>query len=275
MDPISLVLIVAGLFAGFLAGLIGVGGGIIFVPVLFFYFQATGFAAGFETQLTLGTSLFCTLVAGFSSAMGQWKRDSVEVRVAVTVGIISAVVIYLVTALITSNPWYDARIFQIIFSVTLLAVVLRMLTGGRRKAAIEAATRPARITAPMLLGTGTATGALTAAVGVGGGVILVPAYNEVMRLPLQTAFGTSSATIVLTSIAGVFSYGITGLGVDFPVPTFGFVDVLHGLLLAVPAAVTARLGVRVAHRVDARLLRFAFAIVAVIVAGRLLINALS
>jgi uncharacterized protein len=273
MDPHAMLLIGAGLVAGLLAGMIGVGGGIIFVPVLFFYYQATGMAAGFEPQITLGTSLFCTLIAGFSSALGQYKRGSVETRLALAVGLVSAISIYLVTEFITTQPWYGARTFQLVFSVTLLVVVARMLTGGNRQAAIEAAIERPTISRKSLTVTGLATGSLSAAVGVGGGVILVPAYNEVMRLPLQTAFGTSSATIVLTSLAGVASYTITGLSVDIPMTTMGYVDVVHGLLLAVPAAITARLGVRLAHRLDVKVLRYIFAVLAIFVAARLIWNA--
>lgn len=264
-----LLLLGAGLAAGFVGGLIGVGGGIIFAPVLFFYFQGIGVPAAALAPLTIGSSLCCTLVVALASAWFQHRKGAVRPRVAVMVGLSSAGAVWAMTHFVTTQPWYDARVFQIVFSGVLLVIVARMLTAGRP----EDGAGPERpVGAPVLAGIGTAAGAVASAVGVGGGVVLVPAYAHLLRLPMRVAVGTSSATIVLISLVGVATYALAGTA---PTSTaLGYVDVGRALLLSVPAVATARLGVATAHRIDTRALRLSFAVLAVLVAVRLLLRAL-
>lgn len=271
-----MLLLLAGLVAGFIAGLVGVGGGIIFAPVLFFYFQAAGVSAAVLTPLTLGSSLLCTLLVALASAYHQHRRGAVLPRLMVIVGLCSAVAVYLTTRFVTTQPWYTPAVFQILFSVVLLTVVARMLwkqPGASSDAAGPAAADASQHTLAALFGTGTAAGAVSSAVGVGGGVVLVPAYNSFLQIPIHKAVGTSSATIVLISLAGVLTYGLRGLAVDVPATALGYIDV-RALLLCLPALLTARWGVQAAHRFNVRALQAAFGLVAVLVAGRLLWTAL-
>jgi len=268
----ALLLIGAGLAGGFVGGLVGVGGGIIFAPVLFFYYQGLGVAPDVLTPLTIGSSLFCTLLVALSSAWFQLRKEAVEKTVALQVGLASAVAVYLMTRFVTTQPWYDATVFQVVFSLVLFVVIVRMVSGKKEQAAaVQTAEDEAPVYRwPVLVGTGTAAGAVASAVGVGGGIVMVPAYAQGLHLPMHRAVGTSSATIVLISLAGVFSYAWAGLGAAVPSTALGYVDVGQALLLGLPAVVTARVGVWVAHRIDTRALRLSFAFLALLVAVRLL-----
>lgn len=268
MEVLNLLLLLgAGLTAGYIAGLIGVGGGIIFAPVLFLYFERLGISPDVIAPLTIGTSLLCTLVAAAASAWFQLRRQVVDTRVALRVGLFSAAAIFLMTRFVTTQPWYDGTVFQMVFAVLLLVAVARMV--WRRDAV---AHPPGRHGHGVLAGTGTVAGAVAAAAGVGGGVVLVPAYHNLLGLPMHRAVGTSSATIVLITLVGIAHYAAYGHGAATPAGTLGYVDTLHAFVLAVPAALSARLGVWTAHRVDTRLLRWAFALVASFVALRLLLG---
>ncbi len=270
-----LLLLLAGLAAGFIAGLVGVGGGIIFAPVLFFYFQAAGVSAAVLTPLTLGSSLLCTLLVALASAYYQHQRGAVLVRLMVIVGLCSALAVYGTTRFVTTQPWYTPEVFQVIFSVVLLTVVARMLLKqpGDTPAADPASADASQHSLAALFGTGTVAGAVSSAVGVGGGVVLVPAYNSFLRIPIHKAVGTSSATIVLISLAGVLAYSLRGLAADVPATALGYVDA-RALLLCLPALLTARWGVQAAHKINVRTLQATFGLVAVLVAGRLLWGAL-
>src|SRR5690606_40836966 len=86
MDPSSLLILVgAGFAAGFIAGLVGVGGGVIFAPVLFFYYQGVGIDDSVIAPLTIGTSLLCTLIAALVSARAQYRRGAVSSTIALQV----------------------------------------------------------------------------------------------------------------------------------------------------------------------------------------------
>ncbi|MEX0822612.1 MAG: sulfite exporter TauE/SafE family protein [Rhodothermales bacterium] len=274
MDPSHLMLLVgAGLAAGFVAGLIGVGGGIIFAPVLFFYYQAIGISSTVIAPLTIGSSLFCTLIAAAISTWAQYGKQAVVSRIALSVGLFSALAVFLMTRFVTTQPWYDGTVFQVVFSTVLLVLITRMIARPRVDAG-DADGRDRRHGWPVLAGTGTVAGAVASAAGVGGGVVLVPAYSHFLGLPIHVATGTSSATIVLISLVGVLNYALLGLGADVPDLAVGYVDAVRGLLLAVPAMVTAHLGVWTAHRINRRALRLSFAALAGIVAVRLLWDAL-
>ncbi len=277
MDPLHLFLLgTAGLLAGFLAGLIGVGGGVIFAPVLLVYFQSLDLPPEVVAPLTLGSSLFCTLITAASTAWFQDRRGFVLRRVALHVGLYSAVVTILLSQLVTTQPWYSARVFQVVFSLVLITVAARMLL-NRRPEEYEMPAGASRETffSPLVLATtGTVAGAVATAAGVGGGVVLVPAYTGPMRIPVKHAMGTSSATIVLVSLAGMLAYLLSGLGADVPPTAIGYVDVGHALFLAVPSIFSSRLGVWAAHRMNTRALRIIFAVIAILVSLRLLWKAL-
>ena len=126
---------------------------------------------------------------------------------------------------------------------------------------------------PALAGMGATAGAVASAAGVGGGVVLVPAYHHVLGLPIINSTATSSATIVLISLVGVLNYVWMGWDAPLPAGTLGYVDPLRALLLAAPAVLTANLGVRAAHRINRRALQLSVAAIAAFVALRLLWDA--
>jgi uncharacterized membrane protein YfcA len=273
MDLITIaILLAAGAIGGFVAGLIGVGGGIIFGPVLFYTLRAAGIDDPVLTPLVLGSSLFCTLAASLVGTRAQWKRDAIRPRVAGLGGGFAALAVVLMTTLVTTQPWYDARAFQIVLGLLLVFVSVRMLIAKQAK---EAQPEPERAgLAPMAV-TGGVAGTIAAAAGVGGGVVLVPAYHRLLRLPMLAASGTSTATIVLISLAGVLTYAVRGLGADVPGPAVGYVHLGYALPLVIPVLLTARLGVSAAHRLPVVAVRRAFAVFALAVAGNLLWEALA
>ncbi len=266
----------AGLAAGVLAGLVGVGGGVIFTPVLFAVYGVLGMPEGVRTPLTVGTGLFCTGLAAGASALHHLRRDAVDLRVAAGVGLSSAGAVGLVSGLLVTQPWYDASVFQLLFAAVLLVVVGRMVRGDAADpAATETSATVERGGWGARIGTGTAAGAVASAVGVGGGVVLVPAYSRLLRLPFHRAVGTSSATILVISALSTVAYAGFGSGLAGHPLVFGSVDVGTGLLLAGPAVIGAQGGAALAHRIETGWLRWSFAALATVVAGRLVWGALA
>jgi uncharacterized protein len=266
-------LVMAGLGTGFLVGLVGVGGGIVFAPVLLYYYQAVGVPSDAVAQLAVATSLFCVLLAATSSAWHQFRRRSAELGTAAVVGLTSTIGVYLVAEFVTTAPWFDARIFQFVLGALLIASIVRMLMPASATKAVAVERDLTRASVPAMTAVGAGAGGLSAVAGVGGGIILVPIYHNLFRYPIHLATGTSSATIVLTSLAGVITYMVIGT-VDALSPfSVGSVDVTTGLLLSVPAMLASRSGVAAAHKLPRRTLTLIFVVIASLVAAKLLFDA--
>lgn len=270
MDPVNIaILVVAGLAGGFIAGLLGIGGGVIFSPVLLFFYQGVGVADELVVPLTAGSSLFCTFVAAASGTASQAKLGMVRTRVVWIAGLFAALAVTAMTVFVTTKPWYDQRVFGVVLAVILLLAVARMLR-AKTGDALNARGANDRVPVPLLALTGAGAGAVAAAAGVGGGIVMVPVYNQFLRLRLKVASATSMATIVLISLSGVVVYALRGLGAGTPPTALGYVDVGQAVWLALPALLTARWGVQVAARVNTKVIRWAFAVIAAFVALRLL-----
>jgi uncharacterized protein len=268
----ALILVAAGVGTGFLVGLVGVGGGIVFAPVLLYYYQAIGVPPGEVAQLAVATSLFCVWLAATSSAWHQFRRRSADLRTAAFVGLASVVGVYLVAQFVTTKPWFDARIFQFVLGTLLVLSVMRMLV-PEKKAAVQPGDGQPLVKPAAMLAAGVGAGGLSAVAGVGGGIVLVPVYHNLFRYPIHLATGTSSATIVLTSIAGIITYMAIGTVEGASPISVGAVDVGTGLLLAVPASLSSRAGVTLAHRLPRRTLTLIFVVIASLVAAKLLFDA--
>lgn len=268
-----LILLVAGALGGFIAGLVGVGGGVIFGPVLFFSFQAAGIEDPVLTPLTLGSSLLCTFAASASGTVAQARAGAIDPRTALVSGGVAAIAVVLVGRFVTTQPWFDKETFQVVLGVLLVVVVVRMVLKTDRADTLS--TDGARRSFGRLAATGLGAGAIASLAGVGGGVVMVPAFSGLVRLPIKVAAGSSTAAITIITAVGVATYAALGWGEPVPTGALGYVDWRSAAVLALPAVVTARLGVATAHRIDVRAVRLSFAAFAAIVAVRLLWNALS
>lgn len=267
------LLAAVGAVAGFVAGLVGIGGGVFWAPALLFWFDAVGVPDTHIAQLTIASSLLCSFVTSGSSAVTRHFKGSVHWRIAIITGLASGVAILLMTTFVTTQPWYGRETFQVLFSIVLVVVALRMM---RERDDHPDGTEEPQAPVLKVLGVGSAAGTLSSAVGVGGGMILVPMYERLIRLPIHRAMGTSSATIILITLIGVASYAYRGPdAVGATNMSIGFVDFGAAAMLAIPAAITAAFGVRLSHRIDQKLLRRLFAVLVLLVAIRLVYGVVS
>lgn len=266
------IFILIGGFAGFVAGLVGVGGGVIFAPVLLFAYQELGIDDSIITQVTIATSLLCTVFASLGGSFQHFRSGNVIPKLALVVGLFSIVFITLTTSLITTQPWYDKDVFRIVFGAMLIIVAIRMLPTKKESPSSDENSKSTSDKRPLpaLAGIGGLAGFVSAAAGVGGGVVLVPSYNKLLKYPLLKSVGSSTATITIITTAGVLNYIYQGYQAPELFGPLGFVDYKTGLLLAVPAVFTSQWGARVASKMDRAKLRLGFSLLAGIVAVRMI-----
>jgi len=240
-----------GLVVGFVAGLLGVGGGLIIVPVLIMLLHTHGQAVGMEPQLALGTSLATILFTSLSSVRAHHRRGAVEwplvrrIAPGIVLGTLAG------AALAARMP---ATVLKIFFVVFLFYAAVQMWLDFK-----PAPHRglPGRIGTALA---GGVIGVVSSWVGIGGGTLSVP-FMLWHNVPLHRAIATSAAIGFPIAFAGAAGYMLGGWTVSgLPVGSLGFVylPALAGIVLG--SVLTAPLGARTAHRLPVRPLKRVFAL---------------
>ncbi len=249
-----------GLATGFLAGLLGVGGGLIIVPVLIMQFHAQGLAAGMEPQLALGTSLATILFTALSSVRAHHRHGAVEWPVVrrIAGGALAGT---LAGAMLAAQV--PAQVLKIFFVLFLFYAAIQMWLdfkpAPQRAMPGQAATAAA----------GGVIGAVASWVGIGGGTLSVP-FMLWHNVPLHRAIATSAAIGFPIALAGAMGYVLGGWDKPgLPAGSLGFVylPALAGIVAG--SVLTAPLGARTTHRLPVRPLKRIFALLLVVLAVRM------
>ncbi|NVP56939.1 sulfite exporter TauE/SafE family protein [Mycoplana rhizolycopersici] len=243
------LLLVAGAAVGFLAGLFGVGGGAVSVPVLYEAFGFMGIDDGVRMPLAVGTSLALIVPTSLQSARSHYLRGAMDLRVLRqwAVPILIGVSIGSVVARY-ADPW----VFKLVFIGVAGLVSVRMLRGSGWNAAD---TLPGKGLMRLF---GMVIGFLSSLMGIGGGAI----SNLILSLfgtPIHRAVATSAGVGVLISIPGAIGYIYAGWGkAGLPPDALGYVSILGFLLLLPTSFLTTRFGVQAAHALKKRQLEVLF-----------------
>jgi uncharacterized protein len=256
-----LLYLATGAFAGVLAGLLGIGGGLVIVPLLTFVFTAQQLPDAYILHLALGTSLASIIFTSVSSFRAHHARGAVNWRVVkmISVGILTGTFLGTWVAAQLSSPFL--RVFFVCF---LYYVAVQMLLNIR--------PTPSR-TLPGgggMFGVGNVIGGVSSLVGIGGGSLSVP-FLTWCNVPMHHAVGTSAAIGFPIAIAGAAGYILNGLTVSvLPPESLGFVHLpaLAGISLA--SIFTAPLGVRLAHSLPVARLKKIFAVFLMVMGTRML-----
>lgn len=246
-----LLYLVLGACAGVLAGLFGVGGGLIIVPALVFSFSAHGFAVDVLTQMAVGTSLATIVFTSINSILEHHRRGAVRwpVFLWMMLGIIVGSALGALTASNIKGP-----VLQKIIGTFAVLISIQMALDLKPKSGHEL---------PGKAGLGAAGGFIgwaSAIFGIGGGSLTVP-FLSWRGVPMQQAVATSSACGLPIAIAGAISFIVVGWHKPLlPEWSFGFVYLPALVGIAVTSMFFARIGARLAHRLPAKVLKRLFAL---------------
>ena len=243
-----LLYLVLGGFAGVLAGLFGVGGGIIIVPVLVFSFTLQGFNSEVLTHLAVGTSLATIIFTSINSIREHHRKGAVRwpLFVWMTLGILIGAGLGALTAEAIAGPH-----LQKIIGVFALVIAAQM--------ALEFKPKASRTVPGGLTLAGSVIGWASAIFGIGGGSLTVP-FLSWRSVPMQQAVATSAACGLPIAMAGALSFMIIGWhNPDLPAHSLGFVYLPALLGIALTSMFFARFGARLAHKLSPRLLKRLFA----------------
>ena len=263
MDLLSLILamLLTGACAGILAGLLGVGGGIVIVPALEAALGFLGVDVSVRMHIAVATSLATIIPTSISSAAAHYRKDAIDFSVVrywsplILVGAIAGTVI---------ASQVTGRVLAGVFAVVALAVALNMMRPAQDKVLWQGLPRGAAGAAiPTTIGT------VSTFMGIGGGSMSVPAMT-LMSKPIHLAVGTSALLGLVIALPATAGYIIAGWRhALLPDWSLGYVS-LVGFILITPATVLfAPLGAKIAHALSRRWLSFLFGAFLLIVSVRM------
>jgi uncharacterized membrane protein YfcA len=263
--PMLIALLAAGAAGGLLAGLLGVGGGIVIVPVLDFALVAAGVDPAVAMHVAVATSMATIVPTSISSSRSHAKRGSIDLAV-VRRWSLPIVVGALTGSLVASSV--DARVLAGVFGAVAALAALKMvlpldhvvlrpaIPGG-----LAGATIPGSI------------GAISAMMGIGGGTLSVPSMT-LCGLPVHKAVGTAALLGLWISVPATIGYLVAQPGhAAMPAWTIGSVSLPGFAIIAPVSWLVAPAGARLAHALDRRKLSAAFGAFLLIVAARMLYRA--
>ena len=240
-----------GIFAGFAAGLFGVGGGLVVVPALLALFAIKGIDPAVSVHLAIGTSLATIVVTSISSTLSHHKKGNVDWDLfkRYGVGLVGGALLGAITADMVTGD-----MLRVAFGLFNYLMALQLAFGGTPK---PARVLPGRVA---LAGSGLGIGWVSSLFGIGGGGMTVP-YFIFHNVSTQRAVGTSAASGLPIAVVGAMGYEATGLDADLlPPGTFGYLYLPAFAAIVALSIPTAKVGAAVASRLDPVWLKRAFAL---------------
>jgi uncharacterized membrane protein YfcA len=272
---LALLLIATGALSGFLAGLFGIGGGAVLVPVFYECFRLAGVPLEVRMPLCIGTSLAVIIPTSIRSFRAHYLRGAVDMDVLKAWWLVIVIGVIAGSAIARYAP---ERLFKYVFVAVAWSATLRLwlLRDGWN----FGDEMPKGLLMKVY---GFFVGLLSTLMGIGGGLfsnLLMTFYGR----SIHQSVATSSALAVLISIPGALGYVYAGWPVAARFPTvaalqmplaFGYVSLIGALLVMPMSLWTAPLGVKVAHAMSKRTLEVAFGLYLFIVGGRFVISLLT
>jgi uncharacterized membrane protein YfcA len=250
LAELAALLVATGALAGFLAGIFGVGGGAVLVPVLYECFRIAGVPLDARMPLCIGTSLAIIIPTSIRSWRAHARRGGVDMAILkqwalpVLFGIVLGSVI---------ARYAPERLFKYVFVAVAWSAAIRFLVGKDSWRLADDLPK-----GPLMRVYGLGIGLLSTLMGIGGGLLsnlLMAFYGR----PIHQAIGTSAGLGVLISIPGAL----------------GYISIIGALLVTPMSLLVAPLGVRVAHLLPKRRLEMAFGIYLLIVSSRFVVSVLT
>lgn len=261
IDFVNLLYFLAlGATAGFLSGLIGIGGGFVLVPGLYYVFSQGGLAPGHEMPLALGTTMAAILFSSASSVRSHWGLGFIQFPLVKRFAPWVAAGTMAGAALVTR---LDTNVVKACFAVFCLYSAARMLFASNASTDTGTPMEETALAAP-----GFFFGAVCGIIGGGGAILFVP-FMLKHRLGIREAVASASALQIPIAAIGALSYIVLGLQASQPVGAWGFVYLPALILMTAVSMFAAPLGVRYSRRLPVGTLKKLFGLIAAVVGLKL------
>lgn len=261
------ILVLFGVFGGFLSGFLGVGGGIIFIPIISFFLRKWDIGDEEFVRYLLANSFATIFFAGLISTYKQYRIKQFypkQIGITASLAMVSSA---LVSYSIANASWYKKQYFSVLFIALLVFTVVRFMFRSPKST-----TDVQDVPKKKFLITGLLTGVVTALSGLGGGVVMIPLFNQYIKIDMKASSAISIGVIPLILIPVLLTYMFSNpeylameQQIGYVLPGL-FFPMVAGLLFAAP------IGVATAQKTSDKLLKIIFASLIIIVIINTVLN---
>jgi len=258
-----LIYLVVGAVAGVIAGLFGVGGGLVIVPVLTFIFIQNGFDYSIIVHLAIGTSLATIIFTSLSSIRAHHLHGAIQWQIVKQ--LVPGIIFGALLGAIVAN-FLATTLLKMFFAVFELLVALQILLS------ISPDAHQRLPSTKILSGVGIVIGSVSSLVGIGGGTLTVP-FLVWCRVPMRFAIATSSACGLPIAITGSLGFLVVGLNnINLPEYTIGYIHWPSLIGIVSASMVFAPLGAKLTHLLPTEILRKSFSFLLIFLAVKMLMQ---
>lgn len=246
-----LLIIALGFLGGFLAGMLGVGGGIVFVPI-FQEMVRYHTVQSDKVAYILANSLVIVFVIGISATIKQYKLKNTNLKASLITGFFAVVTSLSISFGLQHFQINNPVVFRYIFALILVVTAVRMLYGqSKEKATSEQLNMP-----PMqkFIPAGLFAGVVTSLTGLGGGVVMVPYFNKILKLPIKFSTGLSLSVIPLIALPLLVFYTFNQPVLRIQELQTGYIVWMIVLPIIIAAIIAAPFGVKFAQKLSSKTL---------------------
>ncbi|HYK76105.1 MAG TPA: sulfite exporter TauE/SafE family protein [Daejeonella sp.] len=267
-----LILFLGGCLGGVLAGLLGIGGGLVFVVIFTNYLMSLKVPDAGIAQLIVANSMFAIFFAGLSGTYKHYKNGNFYPKPVLITGVMAALCSMCTMYLVHQGSWYNKNVFTaiVIFIVSFIAYKILFL---KNDAKVDLPAE--QFSVRKFFFTGTVGGTLASLSGIGGGIIMVPMLTRLLHIDIKKATAISLGVITITSL--VLSFYL--LMVNPPVPvnlphTYGLIVLPMALPVALGCTIFSPVGVNLAKRLSEKSIQIIFALFLLVVIFNMIYNLL-
>ena len=263
-----LQLILTGAVAGLAAGFMGIGGGAVLTPLCLLVYPALGLNDDNMVKVIFGTNMMMVTVFSMSAVFQHFRNKKIDWSTVWTMGPVAVAGSLLgAWAAAESNPAALKKAFAVLLLISSVLIVLR----GSTKPGASASPRSQILSHKLLPLLALITGFAGSFLGIGGGVVMIPALILLFAVPIERVAGTSSSVIIFIGLTGVFSYMFHGQGVVNPPGwSTGYVWWSAAIPLAIGGVPMARLGAYINARTHVKVLQRVFGLILFVIAVKML-----
>lgn len=259
-----LISLTIGFVAGISSGMLGIGGGIVFIPALLFLLPVLGIDHELLVYTTIATSLFAGSFSTFGSCLNHYRKNNINFKLAIIFSAGSALTAIVVPQIIVE---LDAQLLKYVVLIILVLICMKFLFEKENPNSEGIQLKPL-----FLFPVGMGIGALSALSGLGGGVITMPILHYFYSLPIKRAVGTSSFVVAITVIISTISFAFLKTNGDVSSSSSGYINTSVGLAMGIGALVGSYFGVKMVFKFKSAIIKKVFVAFIIIAIFKILLD---